>query len=252
MNKIECFDNEVCRQIGYYVYRLIDPRTGQTFYVGKGKGNRVFQHVKGAIDYYDGIGKENHNYNEDPNKLRIIREIHEAGLEPIHIIQRWHLTEDQAFEVESALIDAFPGLSNIQSGHGSEYGACNVSELEERFSAKVYEEPTSFKYIIIKVQPWRIEEMTELYGPNNARYEATRGNWRNKKPDINVYPYIFSVTGGIVRAVYKVKEWHDAGERIQCTCDPAPKEIEKEYVGKRIPDYYSKKGMASPFLYSQN
>ena len=30
----------------YYVYRLIDPRTYQTFYVGKGKGDRVFQHVK--------------------------------------------------------------------------------------------------------------------------------------------------------------------------------------------------------------
>ncbi len=32
----------------YYVYRLVDPNTGHTFYVGKGKGDRVFQHVKEA------------------------------------------------------------------------------------------------------------------------------------------------------------------------------------------------------------
>ena len=28
------------------VYRLIDPRNGETFYVGRGKGNRVFSHIR--------------------------------------------------------------------------------------------------------------------------------------------------------------------------------------------------------------
>lgn len=42
MNKINEFSQETINKIGYYVYRLIDPRNGQTFYVGKGKGNRVF------------------------------------------------------------------------------------------------------------------------------------------------------------------------------------------------------------------
>jgi len=36
------FPEEVCVKLGNYVYRLIDPRNGETFYVGKGKGNRVF------------------------------------------------------------------------------------------------------------------------------------------------------------------------------------------------------------------
>jgi hypothetical protein len=51
---IKEFSNEVASQLNYYVYRLIDPRNGQTFYVGKGKGNRLFHHVQCAIDYYDG------------------------------------------------------------------------------------------------------------------------------------------------------------------------------------------------------
>ena len=42
----ESFPNEIHEALGYYVYRLIDPRNGQTFYVGKGKGNRVFSHAK--------------------------------------------------------------------------------------------------------------------------------------------------------------------------------------------------------------
>ena len=141
MSEIKEFSNDTIGKIGYYVYRLVDPRNGQTFYVGKGKGNRVFHHVLGAIDYYDGVDKKEIDEINDPNKLRIIQEIREAGLDVIHIIQRWNLTEKEAFEVESALIDAFPGLANIQSGHGSEYGVCNAEELEARLSAKAYDEP---------------------------------------------------------------------------------------------------------------
>lgn len=135
------FSNETIGQLGYYVYRLIDPRNGQTFYIGKGKGNRVFQHVIGILDYYDGVDKETNDYDADPNKMQIIREINDANLKVIHVIQRWHLTEKEAFEVEAALIDCFSGLANIQSGHGSEYGVCNTDELQARLSAKTYEEP---------------------------------------------------------------------------------------------------------------
>lgn len=245
------FSIETINKIGYYVYRLIDPRNGQTFYIGKGKGNRVFQHVKGTIDYYDGLERKEIDSLNDPNKLRIIWEIHEAGLDVVHIIQRWHLTEAEAFEVESALIDAFPGLANIQSGHGNEYGVCNAEELEERLSAKVYEEPKDFKYIIIKVRWWRLEEMTQKFGPTKARYESTRGCWRISIPNIKEYPYVFSVTDGIVKEVYKVKEWHAAGERKEFSGIVAEKDIRERFIGKRIPDIYAKRGMASPVLYSK-
>jgi len=29
-----------------HVYRLVDPRNGETFYIGKGRGDRVFAHVR--------------------------------------------------------------------------------------------------------------------------------------------------------------------------------------------------------------
>ena len=43
----EQFPVKLADEVKYYVYRLIDPRNGQTFYVGKGKRNRVFMHAQG-------------------------------------------------------------------------------------------------------------------------------------------------------------------------------------------------------------
>jgi hypothetical protein len=39
--QVESFSPDVSRKLGWYVYRLIDPRNGETFYVGKGQGNKV-------------------------------------------------------------------------------------------------------------------------------------------------------------------------------------------------------------------
>ena len=50
---MEAFPHEVRTKLGWYVYRLIDPRTGFTFYVGKGRGDRVFHHAKGLLDEED-------------------------------------------------------------------------------------------------------------------------------------------------------------------------------------------------------
>ncbi len=252
MDTIKAFSQATINEIGYYVYRLIDPRDGNTFYVGKGKGNRVFQHVLGAIDYYDGVAPDQHDYDKDPNKLKTIQAIHEAGLETIHVIQRWGLTEKEAFEVESALIDCYPGLTNLVSGHDSRRGVCNAEELENQFSSG-YEEPTDFKYIIIKVKQWRLDQMRKEHGPQKARYEATRYRWKNKIPDTKKYPYVFSVSDGIVREIYQVDEWYNAGEnRIAFNGHLAPTEISDRFVGKKIPNIYMKKGMASPFLKSKN
>uniref|UniRef100_UPI0035934BA5 LEM-3-like GIY-YIG domain-containing protein n=1 Tax=Escherichia coli TaxID=562 RepID=UPI0035934BA5 len=66
------FPSGVIEHLGWYVYRLIDPRDGSTFYVGKGKGNRVFAHMRGEVAATD----------DDEllsNKLKQIREIRLSG-----------------------------------------------------------------------------------------------------------------------------------------------------------------------------
>lgn len=246
------FSPDVVAQLNYYVYRLIDPRNGQTFYVGKGKGNRVFRHVKCTIDYYDGADGID---EEDPNKFKIIQSIRDSGLEVIHIIQRWNLTENEAFQVESALIDAYQGLSNIQSGHHSDFGVTNAEELQSRLSMKTYDEPTDFKYLIIKVRWWRLDQLMSEF-PTDYRYEATRREWKIKPRSTKEYKYVFSVTDGIVKEVYKIKDWYkspdEKSSRYAFNGEIAEEKIRARFRNTRIPDTYCKKGMASPVLFSKN
>ncbi|WP_434722828.1 LEM-3-like GIY-YIG domain-containing protein [Mesorhizobium sp. RIZ17] len=129
MTQLKRFPEEVCQKIGNYVYRLIDPRNGETFYVGKGKNNRVFDHAAGipevAEDSDQTLG----------GKLDRIRAIKNAGLSVLHVIHRHEIPDVAVFEVEAAIIDAYPGLTNIQGGHASsDRGPMNHMELVDKYA----------------------------------------------------------------------------------------------------------------------
>src|SRR5437762_232005 len=110
----EVFPADVVQKLKTYVYRLIDPRNGETFYIGKGQGNRVFAHIH---------AEQNLEGDELDNKVKRIREIRLAGFGVAHVIHRHGMDEATAFEVESALIDAYPGLTNLAPGiGGNEFG----------------------------------------------------------------------------------------------------------------------------------
>lgn len=238
---IQAFTPDVQEQLQYYVYRLIDPRDGQTFYVGKGRGNRVFAHVAGALNGY---------WEEDEDdvsaKIQQIREIHQAGLSVIHIIQRFGLTENEAFEVEAALIDCFPGLTNLQKGHSSERGVNNAEVLQRELSCEVFEDRDDISYMIIKVKK-------EIVDANDGSlYETVRRAWRLSLKRANQYEIVLGVINGIVRGVYKVDCWQNSDSeknRIEFIGTELSGEIRDYFINKRIPEIYRRKGMASPVLY---
>lgn len=71
------FTQKVIEELQSYVYALVDPRNDHIFYIGKGKGNRVFQHAENALqENIDG-----HNL-----KLETIRSIHQDGLKVKHYL----------------------------------------------------------------------------------------------------------------------------------------------------------------------
>ena len=50
---MQSFPSEVCDKLVTYVYRRIDPRNGEIFYIDNGKGNRVFVHIRAEIETDD-------------------------------------------------------------------------------------------------------------------------------------------------------------------------------------------------------
>lgn len=220
----------------YYVYRLIDPRTCHTFYVGKGCGDRVFQHAKAA--------KEIITENEDEVSLKFqtIAEILASGKEVICFIHRWGLSSTAAFEVEAALIDCYPGLTNIQSGHNCERGLVSVEDFDKMGTVQEYSEPDE-DYVIIKTSVHAIEL-------NGCLYEATRRSWKANLKNASRYKYVLSVINGLVKEVYEVDEWYADGDRIAFNGHVTQNAI-SELKGKLLPQKYRKKGMARPFLYKK-
>lgn len=233
------FTKDVIEQIGNYVYRLIDPRDFQTFYVGRGVNNRVFQHAKDAIKKYED--------GEDAVSMKIkqIQDIINSGKEVICVIHRYGMTKEQAMEVEAALIDCYPGLTNLVSGYGSDRGVITADELQNKYKRPVYEEP-DIDYVIIKTSNSAVT--------SNGRYNATRRAWRANLDRAKGIKYALSVIDGVVGEVYEVSRWYECPEisgRIEFEGAPAPEKIRTLFINKLIPDCYRQKGMSSPFLYKK-
>lgn len=89
---INKFSSEVIEEIDCYVYRLVDSRNNKTFYVGKGRDNRVFDHINEELTFK---GDE----DEISEKIAIIRDIRQEGLDVIHIIHKHGLNDKTAFFV---------------------------------------------------------------------------------------------------------------------------------------------------------
>ncbi len=102
---VEHFPDYVAEKLAWYVYRLVDPTDDKTFYIGKGQGDRVFQHARGAVREFDVTDNELMDL-----KTEIIKRIISDGHAVKHVIHRHGMKEDTAYEVEAALIELIKTL----------------------------------------------------------------------------------------------------------------------------------------------
>ena len=181
----------------YYVYGLIDPRSKQIFYIGKGTKNRVFNHEKESLGSPD----------SENLKLKIIADIKADGLEVEKIIINSNLTEEEAFAAEASLINAFnyvnnAGLTNIVAGHHSKE-VLSVDEYERINGAVLLEEKDiRHKILVIKVSKFYKKGMDE-----KTLYDTVRGVWRVSKEKVKEVEYVFGVYNSLIVAVYKPSAW---------------------------------------------
>ena len=244
LSESESFPPEVERKLKTYVYRLIDPRNGETFYVGKGQGDRVFSHIREERDPEG---------DDVTNKLTRIREIRRAGFEVAHVIHRHGMDDKTAFEVEAALIDAYPGLTNIVGGAGSnDYGVMHAGEVIHHYSA----EPAQFKdedrALLINVN---------RSAPETSLYEATRYAWKVNKANAEQAKVILATRQGLIIGAFVADDWlaataanfpgrEEVPGRFGFFGREASADIKNMYVGKRVPDEYRKRGASFPVKYT--
>ncbi|MCC6728742.1 MAG: hypothetical protein IT208_05325 [Chthonomonadales bacterium] len=244
VQEVDSFPPEVVRELKTYVYRLIDPRNGETFYVGKGKGNRVFAHIRGEEGLED---------DEANSKLKRIRQIRLAGFEVAHVIHRHGMDEATAFEVEAALMDAYPGLANIAGGTGGDYGAMHAQEIVRRYSAELA--VFQHRALLINVSRSAVER---------SLYEATRYAWKIDKRKAKQTEVILPTMQGLIVGAFIAHDWLEATAanfpdraeanglpgRFGFVGEEAPEDMQCLYVGKRAPNEHRKRGAANPIRYT--
>ncbi len=230
---IKEFSNAVCERIGYYVYILKDPRNDTIFYVGKGKGNRLFQHVQCALENAT-----------DNDKYNLIREIHKDGKEVEHFILRHGLEEKLSLEIESTIIDllGIENLANSVKGHDTwERGLKTVDEVFQHYDAKA----------VIFDEPCIIININRLYTRGISAqklYDSTRASWivgtKRDRAKFAIASY-----RGLVREVYEIEKWQPNGDRWEFIGKIAKDEIRDKYLNQSLENYI-KKGGQNPIRYT--
>ena len=183
---------EVRRRLGYYVYLYVNPFTEQVFYVGRGKNDRVLDHLDDA---------------SDSRKSQIIAEIRAQGREPrIEILAHGLWSDEEAYRIEAAVIDLVgaQSLANTVRAWRSHYhGRMSLDEIVaiyEREKVNI-DEPA----LLVRL------DQSYRYGMSDAElYDATRGAWKLGESREKAR-LAMAVYDGVVREVYEIEQWFPAG-----------------------------------------
>ena len=241
-NNITEFDEKTKQQLGYYVYCLINPTSGKPFYVGKGKDNRVFEHVRMVLS--------SPNKND---KFEEIKSIKDQGLNVDHRIVKHGLSEEEAFKIESCLIDFLVffeiGLTNQVLGHDAQnFGIMTTEEVVGLYNA------TPLQQLHHEVVIININKSYERAMGSKSIYSVTKEAWVISESKRKTLEFALAEYRGIIIAVYKINDWYRCNrEGLKfvrwgfngCEADEKIKEL---YLNKSVA-HVKKKGASNPIRY---
>jgi hypothetical protein len=214
----------VSTKLSTYVYLLVDPRTGRPFFVGRGRGDRCFRHVREAR-----VGAKESKADSKYPMLDRIRTIEAEG-RPVRIdVLRYGLSRDEALMVEASVSDAL-GLGAKELG-SQRRPAVEVSSL----LAKRVKFKRAHQVVICRVGPVGVD----------ADYETARHGWRigqrwTDPASVRSPKWAVLVVGDLVTGVHRIEGWEPTegpGPGRHSFFGPPDRELEKRYVGKSVAPY---------------
>ena len=213
------FDEKTIAELKHYVYLLINPETKTPFYVGKGEGNRVFDHLNEAKEGKKGT-----------NKLDQIQAILKKNKTVEHVIVRHGLNEKTAYQIEASLIDTFRFIptfndfvsGNIQGGMNSiENGLMSSEEIKRKYNALPLNSIPKDTIII------NINTSYKRASGEDKLYQSTKERWRMDKDRLDGIKYVLSEYKGLIVEVFEVKKWYP----IKRQYNPGTKKAGQSYTG---------------------
>jgi hypothetical protein len=222
------FTEEVSEKLQYYIYMLIDPRNEKPFYVGKGKGNRVFEHIK----HPNGPGEKAALIREIMNDKRI--DTH-ARAPKVVIVRHGIASESAAFDIEAAIIDAlgFDHLTNAVRGNKTQFGRMDVSDIIATYGAPTIAVPKGARIFACSINSTYRTGISD-----DELYHAARQFWHKVHRDVrkpnSEYKTALALFGGVVKAAYKIDAWYDACSTPSIrVLDPSRRAKRYEFEGSR-------------------
>ncbi|AOW93126.1 hypothetical protein BFN03_11975 [Rhodococcus sp. WMMA185] len=237
------FSKRVAEELGTYVYALVDPRSRSVFYVGTGRGNRVYGYV------WEALAENEHRQtleDSEPDGAEVraatiarIRQIYDSGLEVEHYVVAHRVPDSGriADAVQDGLIGAL-GLmegsvvANVASG-ARKHRAIPIDDLVLQYEAEpVPKLPTPCVVLEVPETSRRGVTSEEVYELSRGPWEA--GSAVRNTEDIPVIVF----ADNIVRAAYRANSWSSVARpgdtalwRFTGESDP---ELETQFVNKRI------------------
>lgn len=200
----DSFNTMVSLKLDHYVYALCDPEKvsdplKKVFYIGKGQGNRCFNHAK------EERGKKDEPLLEGEHKLAVIRDIRKKGLDVEILIVAHGLSADKAFQMEAVLIPLI-GTQNKQSGHKNEEFWLTKPQIQELYDKPVQRkeiDELNGKILFVSLNH---QDIDVLQRNDDDMAKNTLGNWAVSEEKSRNVDVIIGVKNKLVVSIYKVEK----------------------------------------------